>query len=171
MQELQQSLEPMPLTSKGGSLGQFSVGPSEFAPASAGWEHRVMSAMGTADAAPASAMLEAPPWMLRSVSNPTSMERPNRSLDRMDTQELKGVFSTGSSRQELSPARAARQAQTISAALVAEMEVSGRWASLLRQTVHASLTACLKHALSAADAHDASHAQHVCGRTMPRKDC
>ena len=134
MQELQRSLEPMPLTSKGGSLGQFSVGPSEFTPASAGWEHRVMSAMGTADAAPASAMLEAPPWMLRSVSNPASMERPNRSLDRMDTQELKGVFSTGSSRQELSPARAARQAQTISAALVAEMEVSGRWATLMRQS-------------------------------------
>ena len=141
---LQQSLEPMPLTSKGGSLGQFSVGPSEFAPASAGWEHRVMSAMGTADAAPASAMLEAPPWMLRSVSNPASMERPNRSLDRMDTQELQGVFSTGSSRQELSPARAARQAQTISAALVAEMEVSGRWATLMRQCT--GISKCLPEA-------------------------
>ena len=125
----------MPLTSKAGSLGQLSVGPSELVPASAGWEHRVMSAMGTADPAPASAMLEAPPWMLHNVSDRTSTEHPNRSgsLDRMDTQELKGVFSTGSSRQEVSPARAARHAQTISAALVAEMEVSGRYASLTRQ--------------------------------------
>ena len=145
MQELQHSLEPMPLTSKGGSLGQFSVGPSEFAPASAGWEHRVISAMGTADPAPASAMLEAPPWMLHSVSNRASMEHPSRSLDRMDTQELKGVFSTGSSRQELSPARAARQAQTISAALVAEMEVSGRCIALMRQGT--LIGACLKTGL------------------------
>ena len=87
-----------------------------------------MAAMGTADPAPASAMLEALPWMMHNVSSRTSMEHPNNigSLDRMDTQDLKGVFGTGSSRQELSPARAARQAQTISAALVAEMEVAGR---------------------------------------------
>lgn len=56
------------------------------------------------------------------------------SLERMETGVLKEVFDPGSSsgNTQDSPARAAQQAQTISAALVAEMEVNNRCASLLK---------------------------------------
>ena len=55
-------------------------------------------------------------------------------LERMETGVLKEVFGPGSSsgNTQDSPARAAQQAQTISAALVAEMEVNNRCASLLK---------------------------------------
>ncbi|CAL5227539.1 g10528 [Coccomyxa viridis] len=126
-QDMQPSLEAALPVAKSTSLGSASVAASEFVPASPGWEERVVSAMNSAQPTRASAMSEAPAWMhqldSRKPSTDVSNVRTVSSLERMDTGALKDVFGPGSGSTQESPARAAQQAQTISAALVAEMEV------------------------------------------------
>jgi len=128
---MQPSLEPQLLVANSTSLGQSSVLASEFVPASAGWEERVVSAMNSAQPTRASAMSEAPQWMNQLNSNKPSMDLTREpdsahapsSLERVETGVLKDVFGPGSGCTQNSPAKAAQQAQTISAALVAEMEI------------------------------------------------
>ncbi len=80
--------------------------------------------MNSAQPTRASAMSEAPAWMHQLDSGkPSTNVRTVPSLERMDTGALKEVFGPGSGSTQESPARAAQQAQTISAALVAEMEI------------------------------------------------
>ena len=126
---MQPSLEPALPVAKSTSLGSASVAANEFVPASPGWEERVVSAMNSAQPTRASAMAEAPAWMHQLDSrNPSTDVRHTTSLERLDTGALKDVFGPGSGSTQESPARAAQQAQTISAALVAEMEVhNSRW--------------------------------------------
>lgn len=122
---MQPSLEEAALpVVKSTSLGSASVAGNEFVPASPGWEERVVSAMNSAQPTRASAMSEAPAWMHQLDSGkPSTNVRTVPSLERMDTGALKEVFGPGSGSTQESPARAAQQAQTISAALVAEMEI------------------------------------------------
>ena len=125
VQDMQPSLEAALPVAKSTSLGSASVAGNEFVPASPGWEERVVSAMNSAQPTRASAMSEAPAWMhqLDSSKPPSTDVRTIPSLERLDTGALKDVFGPGSASTQESPARAAQQAQTISAALVAEMEV------------------------------------------------
>ena len=130
---MQPSLQSALPVEKCSSLGCASVAANEFVPASPGWEERVVSAMSSAQPTRASAIAEAPAWMhqLDSRQPSTDTRGGASSLERMDTGALKDVFGPGSGSAQESPARAAQQAQTISAALVAEMEVqNSRWRSL-----------------------------------------
>ena len=123
-QDMQPSLEPALPVAKSTSLGTASVVGNEFVLASPGWEERVVSAMNSAQPTRASAMSEAPAWMHQLDSRkPSTDVRPVSSLERLDTGALRDVFGPGSGSTQQSPARAAQQAQTISAALVAEIEV------------------------------------------------
>ena len=66
-QELQPHLDAQVVV-KSTSLGEASVGSAEFAPASPGWEERVVSAMNSAAPTRASALAEAPQWMQQLAS-------------------------------------------------------------------------------------------------------
>ena len=132
MQALQPAVEEMP-PAKPANVSPASVGPSEFAPASPGWEERVVSAMNSAQPTRASAMSEAPPWMFQNAHKAPSTDTvpEGSSLERMETGKLKDVFGNSPTKAgQESPAKAAQQAQTISAALVAEMQVAERCSSL-----------------------------------------
>lgn len=139
-QDMQPSLEPALLVAKSTSLGAASVAGNEFVPASPGWEERVVSAMNSAQPVRASAISDAPAWVHQLDSRtPGTDVRAVSSLERLDTGALKDIFGPGSGSTQESPARAAQQAQTISAALVAEMEVQNsryQRSALLRLHAH-----------------------------------